>query len=94
MTRKLKGKKKVVKIEGTIASMEAEQPSVESMTEVENMLVLKGCNIADATRGDMMLSAAQLGLINCLKTCECPQYRLDYVNGFGEGLLHYAAKGN
>ena len=74
--------------------MEAEHPPVESMIEAEEILVLKGCNLSDATRGDMMLMAAQLGLINCLKVCECPQYRLDYVNSFGEGLLHYAAKGN
>ena len=41
-----------------------------------------------------MLEAALLGLINVLKCFECNQFRLDFVNTFGEGLLHYAAKGN
>lgn len=41
-----------------------------------------------------MLEAAQLGLVNVIKAFESPQFRIDYVNNFGEGLLHYAAKGN
>ena len=57
-------------------------------------LAAKGCNMADMTRGDMMLEAAHLGLINVMKACENPQYRINHVNHFGEGLLHYAAKGN
>lgn len=41
-----------------------------------------------------MLEAATLGFINVIKALESNQYRLDYCNAFGEGLLHYAAKGN
>lgn len=41
-----------------------------------------------------MLEAATIGLINVIKALESNQYRLDYCNAFGEGLLHYAAKGN
>ena len=43
-----------------------------------------------------MLYAAQFGLINIVKfiESESPQFNLSYANAFGEGLLHYAAKGN
>ena len=41
-----------------------------------------------------MLEAATQGLINCVKALESPQYTIHFVNQFGEGLLHYAAKGN
>ena len=41
-----------------------------------------------------MLFAAMYGLINVLKFDESPQHQITYVNNFGEGLLHYAAKGN
>ena len=41
-----------------------------------------------------MLEAAELGLINVLKSFESPQYRLDFINNLGEGLLHFAAKGD
>ena len=46
--------------------------------------------------GDLMLYAAQFGLINIIKFVEVdqPQFNLNYTNNFGEGLLHYAAKGN
>ncbi len=41
-----------------------------------------------------MLEAATLGLINVIKALESNMYRLDFTNAFGEGLLHYAAKGD
>lgn len=40
------------------------------------MLASKGCNMNDLTKGDMMLEAAQLGLINVIRALENPQYRL------------------
>ena len=58
------------------------------------MLAKKGCNMADLTRGNMMLEAAQLGLINVVKALESQQFKISFQNNFGEGLLHYAAKGN
>ena len=94
VARRLRKKTKVVDIEGTIASMEAEQPKVSSFKDAEAILAQKGCNVIDLSRGEMMLEAAALGLINVLKALENPQYRLDFVNNFNEGLLHYAAKGN
>jgi ankyrin repeat protein len=54
----------------------------------------KGINITDKTSGELMLEAASLGLINVIKAFESNMYRLDFTNAFGEGLLHYAAKGN
>ena len=41
-----------------------------------------------------MLEAAYYGLFNVIKALESPQYTLAFQNGYNEGLLHYAAKGN
>ena len=62
--------------------------------DAEEVLAQNGCIMSDMTRGNMLLEAALLGLINVMKVVANPQYRIDYVNAFGEGLLHYAAKGN
>jgi len=44
--------------------------------------------------GDVMLLAAQYGLINVVRFMEGPQFSLNYQNAFGDGPIHYAAKGN
>ena len=66
----MKRRTKVVDIQGTIDSMEAEQTPVPDLVSAEIILSQKGCNMADLTRGDMLLEAAQLGLINVLKAVE------------------------
>ena len=58
------------------------------------MLSMKGIVTVDKNHGELMLEAAQLGMINVLKCFESNQFRLDFTNTFGEGLLHFAAKGN
>ena len=68
--RKLKRRTKVVNIEGTIESMEAEQAPCADLIQAEIILAQKGCNMNDMTRGDMLLEAANLGLINVLKAVE------------------------
>ena len=58
------------------------------------MLNNKGIVTNDKNHGELMLEAALMGMVNVLKCFESPQYRLDFTNTFGEGLLHFAAKGN
>lgn len=69
-------------------------PPVESAEAGAAILSRKGINVVEMNVGELMLEASLMGEINVIKSLECPQYRIDFVNGFGEGLLHYAAKGN
>ena len=86
---------KVIDIQESIAQLESEQPPCESAELAIAELSRRGINVVEMNRGELMLEASLLGLINVVRALECPQYRLEtYVNGFGEGLLHYAAKGN
>ena len=94
MQRENKCTSKIFEIQDTIAEMEAEQPAVEDAEAGIAILVNKGINTIHVNNGELMLEASLLGEINVVKSLECPQYTIAYVNSFGEGLLHYAAKGN
>ena len=62
--------------------------------EAEAYLATEGVDVVEMSRGEVILECSVLGYINCVRALETPQYRISYVNGFGEGLLHFAAKGN
>ena len=47
--------------------MEAEQDEVADLMGAEHILANLGCNMNLMTRGDMLLEAAQLGLINVMR---------------------------
>ena len=56
----------------TIQQLEQDQPEIESIDQAKAILSQKGVVLGEhLTKGDMMLEAAQLGLINVLKTFEC-----------------------
>jgi len=74
--------------------MESQMPPVADAEEAERIMAQKGINVVEMTRGEVILEACSMGLINVVRQLETPQYRLNHVNGFGEGCLHYAAKAN
>ena len=65
-----------------------------TVIDAEMILAQRQIVLAGKNSGDLMLEAAYLGLINVMRAFESNQYRIDYVNGFGEGLLHFACKGS
>ena len=95
-TKKSKKKSKIPELCMTIEELEAEHPPVKSRLEAQHILTKHGVNAVGKSGGDTLLYAAQFGLINIIKfiETESPQFQLNYTNSFGEGLLHYAAKGN
>ena len=80
----------------TIEELEAEHEPVKSRLETQHVLAKHGVFATGKSGGETMLYAAQFGLINIIKFIESegPQNNINFVNNFGEGLLHYAAKGD
>ena len=78
-----------------ITQYEAEsEPKVQDTEEAFNFLARKGLNVTEMPRGDLILEACVMGCINVVKHLVTPQFGYNLANGFGEGPLHYAAKGN
>ena len=93
--RKLRKSKKPIDIQGSIAKYEKEAGVLASFEDAEKFLARKReYDVVEMSRGEMLLEAAYLGEIGVLKALENPKYRIDFVNDFNEGLLHFAAKGN
>jgi len=74
--------------------MEAQSGPPMTEEQAEKLLARMGVNVVEMTRGELLLEAVFLGLKNVVRALQTPQYRLNYVNSFGEGVLHYAAKAN
>ena len=94
--RKFNRKSKLVDISNEmIAKYEAEsEPKVQDTEEAFNFLARKGLNVTEMTRSDLILESCVMGYINVVKSLITPQYGYNLANGFGEGPLHYAAKGD
>ena len=54
----------------------------------------QGVRSLNLSLGEVMLIAASLGYINIVRFLEKPHLPLSYANSFGEGLVHFAAKGD
>ena len=80
----------------TIEELEAEHEPIKSRLEATHALATFGVVAGGKTGGETMLYAAQFGLIAVILFLESegPQNNIHFVNHFGEGLIHYAAKGD
>lgn len=77
-----------------IEAFERSMPAIKNRIEVESLLLKHGAACLDKPASECMLLAAMHGLVNVIKYFESMNYPLTSVNAFGEGLLHFAAKGN
>jgi ankyrin repeat protein len=90
-------KKKRNKVEEMNMDTDAYEKSLPPInSRIEADAAISKCGIAPHLKSsqECMLLAAMYGLINVLIFYESPTHQLTLVNHFGEGLLHYAAKGN
>jgi len=73
--------------------LEEEQEEISSKLDCEAALRAKGWYILDKKQGDLLLLAGSHGLINVIKFLTSNKLSVKYTNDFGDGLLHFAAKG-
>ena len=91
---KLARAKPITEYDQTIEELENEQEEITSKLDAEAALRSKGWFILDKTAGELLLLAAEHGLINVIKYLVNSMLPLTYSNFFGDTLLHYAAKGD
>ena len=93
-TVKAPKKSKIDDMNMNIEEYEMSMPEIKSKMEADAAILKCGSSPLEKSAGEVMCFAAMYGLVNVLKFYESPSHPLSYVNQFGEGLLHYAAKGN